>query len=263
MILLVDVYSIANQMPKSLANLCTSRGMNSGHVFSFMKHLKEMRKFKASKTVFIFDRGYNHRSAIDSNYKGNRFKNHNFSISGDIEPWLSSLPCTIMCKNGYETDDIIYTIVKNLKDDSEEVVILSKDYDISFNLIYYPKVRHFLTLKHEVTVTSLMLKEGCFPGLLPLYKAVFGDVSDNIPSIGLDRKVSAEVKGLFKKDASYETIIKAIPKCYIPKVRKNFELTTPVTVSDIEYKECPGNKAAIETVLKMYEIKSISADDLF
>lgn len=260
-ILLIDVYSIAHQIPKSMLRLTTSDGRISGHVYSFLKTLTSINSIMEFDTLFfILDGGHKTRDSIDSNYKSNRGSGSD--IIEDIIPTLKFLPGFLVKKPGFEADDLIYTLC-TLLHKRFNITILSKDYDISYNLIYSPKVRHFFNTQTEVTTYSLFMQYGCTPDKLPLYKAIYGDSSDNISSIKLPKKISQIVKEMFCNDDSAKEIIRNIPVEYKSKLLKNLQLVRPIFINEFNISNISKNRDGINAILDEYEIKSLSYTHIF
>ena len=118
-------------------------------------------------------------------------------------------------KTGFEADDVIGTIVEKVKNKRDlEVVIASGDMD-TLQLVDGDKVRVY-TLRKGLTDTVIydedMVKEryGFPPELLPDYKGLRGDPSDNIPGIvGIGDKTATT---LIKEFGSVEEIYKTLKK---------------------------------------------------
>lgn len=95
---------------------------------------------------------------------------------------------TVQCVEGYEADDIIYTLVNSLKDDYEHIYIHTRDSDLAFLVsdnVTIEKVgtqgKHIDLGNYSVNATSKIELEYNF---LNYYKLFKGDKSDNIPGLG-------------------------------------------------------------------------------
>lgn len=118
-------------------------------------------------------------------------------------------------KEGFEADDILGTIVEILKDDpTVEIVIASGDMD-TMQLITGKKVQVY-TLKKGLNDTILYdeaaveERYGFGPALIPDFKGLRGDPSDNIKGVpGIGEKTGTDlVKAFGTVEALYETIEK-------------------------------------------------------
>lgn len=125
-------------------------------------------------------------------YKGNRPTkpidiNHQKDYAEEI---LRDLGYPVQAVDGYEADDVIYSIVKYYKDDFEHIYIHTRDSDLSFlvsenvsidlvgdkgkviNMYNYNSV---VESNNDVLYNTIHLRKLCA-----------GDTSDNIPGIGWD-----------------------------------------------------------------------------
>jgi DNA polymerase-1 len=118
-------------------------------------------------------------------------------------------------KEGFEADDVIGTIVEKLKDQPNvEVVIASGDMD-TLQLVEKGRVKVY-TLKKGLNDTimydekAVEARYGFPPELVPDYKGLRGDPSDNIKGVpGIGEKTATE---LIQKFGSIEDIYKALKK---------------------------------------------------
>ena len=115
---------------------------------------------------------------------------------------------------GFEADDILGTIVKQVKPKDIDVIVASGDMD-TLQLVDDERVRVY-TLKKGINDTILYDEKavverfGFVPALLPDYKGLRGDPSDNIIGIkGIGEKTAEE---LIKNFGSIENIYKALKK---------------------------------------------------
>lgn len=254
-ILLADLSSLIHQIPTTAHKLKTSTGLFSGHVYSFLKKIPKLKTLDPDAIVFCLDAGHDERDRIDPNYKANR-DNKTGTLVADILPLLSSLSVFYCKKKGYEADDLLFTLAYHLHED-HEIIVLSKDYDVSYNLIFYPDVRHFFTIDKEILPISLYMRFGCTPSQLLLYKAIFGDSSDNIDGLKLGRGKRTVVNAFTSAD-TLKDIIKEVPRKYYPKVLKNLRLVRPRIVSGIKVGVGETNRTQIMKFLRTYEIRSFT-----
>ncbi|MBU1292460.1 hypothetical protein KJ819_00140 [Patescibacteria group bacterium] len=118
-------------------------------------------------------------------------------------------------REGFEADDILGTIVELLKDDSSvEIIIASGDMD-TMQLIDKKKVQVY-TLKKGLNDTILydeaavLARYGFGPELIPDWKGLRGDPSDNIVGVpGIGEKTGTD---LVQKFGTIEKLYKAIKK---------------------------------------------------
>jgi len=257
-LLIIDLSSLVHQTPKSMLRLTTSNNIPTGHIYSFTKKLTSLfSNISSDIVIFALDSGYSFRTKINPDYKANRGKKR-FRVE-DVHPLLFSLPCIIAKKDDHEADDVIYSIVKKLINSKTKISILSKDYDISYLLRYYPKVRHYFTESQEITPLFINMKMGINPKYILLYKAIFGDNSDNISGIKVGWQKSEILKMLTKNP---KKVIRSIPKEMIPKVLNNFRLVRPKYIPNIEFAVGRPSTKKVLRFLNSKEIKSIKPSDI-
>lgn len=260
-LLLIDFSSSVCQRPTYMKNLKTSTGIDSSYVSNFLLKLVSYYGFNASTYLFALDRGHTKRDKLDSNYKGNRDNKKNPAV--DVEPLLKNLPVLYCYKNGCEADDLLYTCIRILLNNSnfEEIILLSKDYDLSYTLVYYPELRHFMTSNQEVTPYSLFMRANCRPEQIPLYKAIFGDVSDNIKQLKLGRK-KKEIQNMFIKGIDFQDIVGSIPESEWKLLRKNIALVKLQDVTNFKIKKGESDFEGLTDFLTTYEIKKYTAKEI-
>lgn len=114
---------------------------------------------------------------------------HEFMAQG-LQPELRS-KWTYLYDESKEADDLIADYVEaNHK--KEQLFVFSGDSDI-LQLLRFSNVRVF-DVQKEITKTDLWTKYGCSPGKYADWKALAGDVSDNIPGLpGIGAKKAAEL----------------------------------------------------------------------
>lgn len=257
-LLLIDLSSIAHQVSKGSSELKTSAGVNTGHIYSVLRKIESIKKLQPKLIVFCLDAGHEERDEVSNTYKANRGTPKTKSKILDLIPALKCFPVALCAKRGCEADDILYTLACLMH--KENVIVLSKDYDISVVLFYYPLVRHFFTLSQEITPTSLFIKYGCLPEHLPLHKAIFGDDSDNIKGVKLG-KGKRNVLNLLSEGKIKEVMAK-VPKDLLPTVSKNLKLTKPRFLRGIKIAFGNSNEQELKTYLSKYEISSLNAREL-
>jgi DNA polymerase-1 len=150
-------------------------------------------------------------------YKSTRAKLEDALIAqiGTARKVLEAFSVPIYEREGFEADDILGTIVAKLKSEPNvEIIIASGDMD-TLQLVEKGRVKVF-TLKKGIndTVTydekAVEKRYGFLPELVPDYKGLRGDPSDNIKGVpGIGEKTATE---LIQKFGSIEDIYKALKK---------------------------------------------------
>lgn len=149
---------------------------------------------------------YHHRLTIFPEYKANRpeVTNEEREQKRFLFQEITRLGYNVAWCQGYEADDVIATLAKEYGEWCDDVRIVGADKDIAQCLTrhvtqYIPPVGD---RDWEVRdVAGVQKKFGVFPEFMPLYQALVGDSSDNIP--GVDKVGAKTAVELVNK---YQTI---------------------------------------------------------
>ena len=185
---------IANNTGSVLIN---SKGVNTGSVFTFLKTVKSyVDQFNASKVYIAWDRKLttevNFRNTLtEGTYKGTRDQARNKEVYDSMGDILNSIECLgirNMFPGKLEADDVISWLGKTIPG---KKIIISVDRDfiqlVAEDISYYNPIKKQLVDSHNFKETyEVDPKEYLY------YKAIIGDVSDNIPGI----EGYGKVKGL-------------------------------------------------------------------
>jgi DNA polymerase-1 len=223
-LVLLDMHAILHRAYHALPEFSTSAGEPSGALYGLAAMLvKTTTDLKPDYIAAAYDLAKpTHRHEAFDGYKAKRVKADDELIA-QIErsrDMLSALSIPAYEQEGFEADDVLGTIVEQTKDDKDlEVVIATGDMD-TLQLVDKERVRVF-TLRKGINDTVLyahddvVARYGFTPDLLPDFKGLRGDPSDNIPGI----------QGIGEKTAT--TLITAfggLPKIYraLAKDRETF-----------------------------------------
>ncbi len=199
-LILLDSHAILHRAYHALPDFATSKGEPTGALYGLSTMLiKIIEDLKPDYIVACYDlKGPTYRHEIYKEYKAGRQKTDDDLIiqinrSQDV---FKALNIPIYSKEGFEADDIIGTIVEQVKHEERrkekgegklEVIIASGDMD-TMQLIDGTDVKVY-TLKKGIKDTIMYDEEavkerfGFGPLLIPDYKGLRGDPSDNIPGI--------------------------------------------------------------------------------
>ncbi len=152
-------------------------------------------------------------------------------------------------REGFEADDLLGTIAHKLRENKNvDVVIASGDMDI-LQLVIDESVRVY-TLKKGIRDTiiydekAVISRFGFPPKLIPDYKGLRGDPSDNIKGIpGIGEKTATE---LIKGFGTIEDIYKILEKSEEPFLKKGTKVRTISLLK--EYKEDAVFSKALATI---------------
>ena len=227
-IILIDAFSVIHRSYHALPNLTTKDGKLVGAVYGFISTiLKSIDFFSPKLIVACFDSNEpTHRHAVYEDYKAGR-KEMDEEFHSQVEiirEACNALGVLILEKGGHEADDIIGTLSKKYKEKNQSVIIITIDQDLlqlvddgvdvwlfrkgikEIELLDKKKVKEFLGFSHL---------------LLPDYKALAGDASDNIKGVvGIGKKTATE---LILKYGNIDNIYSAVNKenfPFTPRIQK-------------------------------------------
>ncbi|TSC67049.1 MAG: DNA polymerase I, partial [Parcubacteria group bacterium Gr01-1014_72] len=221
-LVLLDAHAIIHRAYHALPDFSSSRGEPTGALYGLSAMLiRIIADLKPDYMAAAFDLPkptYRHEAYKE--YKAGRAKADDALVtqlqrSRDV---FAAFGIPIYDKEGFEADDIIGTIVEKLQATSyklqPEVIIASGDMD-TLQLVDDRRVRVF-TLKKGITDTVMYDEEavkkrfGFAPELLPDFKGLKGDPSDNIKGIkGIGEKTATTLIQTF---GTIEEMYKALKK---------------------------------------------------
>lgn len=210
-LVLLDAHAILHRAYHALPDFSTASGEPTGALYGLSSMLiKIIEDLKPDYIAACYDvKGPTYRHEAFAGYKAQRKKTDDDLItqinrSRDI---FTVLDIPIYDKQGFEADDILGTIVEQLTDKSQalnrkpqsksdlEIIIASGDMD-TMQLISGERVQVY-TLKKGIKDTIMYDEKavnerfGFGPELIPDYKGLRGDPSDNIPGIkGIGEKTA-------------------------------------------------------------------------
>lgn len=200
-IMLVDGHALVYRAYHALPALTSPQGKLVNAVYGFVSMLlKACSELKPKYLVAAFDtsRATFRQEAFEA-YKGTRAPTPDglgpqFT---DVYRFLEALRVPTYRLEGYEADDLLGTLARQAVERGLDVIILTGDLD-ALQLVG-PHVR-VLTSRRGVSDTVLYDEEavrqrrGVEPRQIPDYKALCGDVSDNIPGVpGIGGKTAARL----------------------------------------------------------------------
>ena len=200
-LVLLDAHAILHRAYHALPDFATAKGEPTGALFGLSTMLiKIIEELKPDYVVACYDlKGPTYRHEVYKEYKAGRKATEDDLIvqmkrSREI---FESLNIPIYDKQGFEADDMLGTIVEMMspKRDKVQVVIASGDMD-TLQLVSGKDVEVY-TLKKGIKDTimydedAVMARFGFGPKLIPDYKGLRGDPSDNIIGIkGIGEKTA-------------------------------------------------------------------------
>lgn len=199
-LMLIDGHSIAFRayyaLPESITD---SDGRPTNAIYGFCNMLfRLIQDEQPAYLAVVFDHGRPFREEIYPQYKEGRQE-----IDPDVQTQvrrlrvvLAALDIPMYQAEGYEADDVIATLARQALERTDmHVLIVSGDRDL-FALadervtILYPQGS--MKDAQRYTPEQVRTRWGIEPAQVPLFKALVGDSSDNIPGVsGIGKKTAA------------------------------------------------------------------------
>jgi len=260
--------------------LSTSEGFPTKAIFGFIRiFLKLYKKFKPQYAAVAFDVSRKtFRKEILSSYKENRKATaESFKVQVPvIKEFLKCFGVKVLEAPGYEADDILATLAKELADKSYEVFIITSDKDMRQVISERVKVISISpkTGKEELYDLKRFLEEyGIEPSKLPEVFGLSGDSTDNIPGVpGIGEKTAIKlIKEFESLEGVYENLRKLTPKrrellekhkekAFLSRklAKVNFQVPLKVKPEDLKVRE-PDGKCLGELLTKL-EMRSTAQE---
>lgn len=206
-LVLLDAHALLHRAYHALPDFSSDTGEPTGALYGFVTMTLKMAKDLSPDYVFAcFDLPEpTHRHEAFTAYKATRAAPDDALISqlNRSRDLCRALAIPIFEKPGFEADDLIGTICAKYKKNSDvEIIIVSGDMD-TLQLVEDPLVKVY-TLKKGIKETILYDEEkvreryGFCPALVPDFKGLSGDPSDNIPGVpGIGEKTATALIGAF------------------------------------------------------------------
>lgn len=225
-LVLLDSHAILHRAYHALPDFASSKGVPTGALYGLSTMLIGIiDDLKPDYVVACFDLPKpTHRHEAYKEYKAGRAKTDENLIeqikrSRDV---FKAFGVPMYDKEGFEADDILGTIVERLKERADiDVIVASGDMD-TLQLVSSKKVQVY-TMKKGIKDTVLydedVVRErfGFGPELLPDYKGLRGDPSDNIIGIkGIGEKTATIlIKEFGTVENMYEKLKESGFKCQL------------------------------------------------
>jgi DNA polymerase-1 len=224
--MLLDVNNLAYRAAFTTGRL-SHGGDPTGVAFGIFRDIKQLKdRFSPHGFCFCFDHGKSLREKEFPYYKETRRKKKHTPEQQELRDscrrqveklkfeWLGEMGYrNLFFHEGYEADDIIASVVHNL-DENEEAVIVSGDED------YYQLISQKVIVFHPrgqkvVNLKSFKALYGIHPRRWSLVKAIGGCVGDDVPGVvGVAEKTAAAYLrhgglGDRKKEAAIKDYLKS------------------------------------------------------
>lgn len=218
-LVLFDAHAIIHRAYHAIPDFSTKDGEPTGGLYGLSTMLlRAITEFEPEYMAACYDLpGPTFRHKEYKAYKAGRAKadeelKQQLGRSRDI---FTAFHIPIYDKVGFEADDMLGTIVEQTKNEKDlEILIVTGDMD-TLQLVSGVRVRVY-TLKKGISDTVIYDEKGVFerfgfgPELLPDYKGLRGDPSDNIVGVaGIGEKTGGE---LIKKFGTLENLYATLKK---------------------------------------------------
>ena len=283
-------YKYKFRLEKGTLKTLSYGGKNISYIYYNLRDIESARKkyIKQGYDVFVhicMD-SKTKRKDEDAGYKANREKKLSEDNFSDIEitaNLLKEAGYDVTKVEGYEADDLIWTLC-NMLPDTDKAVIYTNDSDVTINVTDKISVELYNSVKGTQLVTKENFNE--FMGAkfksyefkyneVMLYKALVGDVADNIPGIygfgerSFDKFMASMriyVEGFehcFKQRNYVEAVIKKANNLGILNTEQmlqaihSLDLVEPRTVDCMELKYSTSDTESRTKAYSIYEMKSL------
>jgi len=212
-VVLVDGYGLIfrayHALPPSMA---TASGEQTNAVYGFTAMLLDvLNSRKPDYVVIALESGRTFRHELYADYKGTRAEMPDDLRGqiGRVTQLIATLGIPVEQRDLYEADDVIGSLSKRLAADGMQVIIVTGDSDLlqlvdDNVLVALPGVKRFGDVR-EYDPAAVVERYGFGSELVPDYKGLVGDTSDNIPGVpGIGDKTA---KALIAQFGSLEEII--------------------------------------------------------
>ncbi len=218
-LVLLDSHAILHRAYHALPDFSSSKGEPTGALYGLVAMLiKIIAELKPDYVVACYDlEGKTYRHEAYEGYKAQRKKTDDDLVAQIIrsQDIFRAFHIPIYSHPGFEADDMLGTIVEQTKKEKDlDIVIASGDMD-TLQLVSGNKVQVY-TLKKGINDTILydekavVSRFGFVPVLLPDYKGLRGDPSDNIIGVkGIGEKTATTLIQTF---GSIENMYKVLKK---------------------------------------------------
>jgi DNA polymerase-1 len=227
-LVLVDGHALVYRAYHALPpDLRTSKGEATNAVLGFTQMLLDtLRNHAPEHVVVTFDKGRTFRHEDFAEYKANRA-----SMPDDLrEQWgrvreiVDAMGIPIVEMEGFEADDLIGTLAKQAEAEGLDTYILTADTDQHQLITEHVRMiapggyKQRFSDARIYDLDAVRERYGFGPELVPDYKALVGDKTDNIPNVpGIGEKTAS---ALLVQYGSLEGIIEHIDELK-PKVQES------------------------------------------
>ncbi len=270
MLFLIDTSSYLFRAYHALPYLSSSKGLPTNALLGLTNMLlKIMRQHKPQYVAAVLDsKEPTFRDEIFAEYKALRPpapEDLKIQIPHAIE-LIKALGIKTIERSGFEADDIIATIVEQMKDSDIRIIIVTGDKDmyqlVSDNVYILDTMKDIMVTPEEVKK-----KFGLPPSQIPELLALTGDSSDNIPGVpGIGMKTAQKLLNEFgsienilknldniKQEALRRSLIESYEQLKVNKLLVNLNRGVDIYFNLDDYRRGEIDKRAVKKLFIEYE----------
>lgn len=206
------IFRAYHALPPTMA---TKSGEQTNAVYGFASMLLDVIRLHHPEYIAVaLEGGRTFRHESFEGYKANRAEAPDDLVQqiGRVKELIETLNFPIFQQPGYEADDVIGSLSRSCAASGMDVTIVTGDSDLlqlvdEHVVAVLPGARRFGEFRFY-DVPAVIERYGFGPDLIPDYKALVGDTSDNIPGVpGIGEKTA---KALIERFGSLEEIVSHI-----------------------------------------------------
>ena len=215
-LVLIDGYGLIFRAYHALPpTMATRSGEQTNAVFGVASMLLEVIKTQHPEYIAVaLEAGRTFRHDSYDGYKATRAEMpEDLRQQIDrVRELITALGIPIFQEPGYEADDVIGSLSRSAADDGYDVIVVTGDSDLlqlvdDHILAVLPGARRFGEFRYY-DVPAVIDRYGFGPELIPDYKSLVGDTSDNIPGVpGIGEKTA---KALIGQWGTLESILEHV-----------------------------------------------------
>ena len=223
-IFLIDGSSFLYRAYYGTRPLHTAKGEPVNAIYSFCRMIKKLiDRFSVHYIALVWDsKGTTIRHDIFKDYKATRQAPPSdlFIQKKRIIEFAELIGLHQESLQGYEADDLMYAIAKDMATQGFHVILVTSDKDMG--QVLSPSISLYDYFKDEITTQqTLEQKLGFNIEKLPFYFALLGDASDNIPGVkGIGKQTAQQLVEEFN---SLEDLYKNLEKIKKPRIKNALE----------------------------------------
>lgn len=207
--------------------------------------LKTIRE-NGDKATYVFagDRNPTIKKGMYPDYKGQREHKRSIEIQKELTEFiLKDCGFMVLAEEGYEADDIIYSLVKKYKGAYDHINVFTGDSDLYFLVDKNVSIKKSSSRAKDVDMSNYeqATKKRIPYNLIPFSKIVNGDTSDNIPSLSRETKNKIQpvpddpdVRAAYGEKATLEALGGFYGQEFLDRVNLIYPLTVMVPDELIE-----------------------------